>query len=77
MEAEIYEYSDKKLLVVAETINAVVSGLLPVLSIVVLYFVHNPAAKLGAIVSFTILFGLALATMTKCRRIDVIAATAA
>ncbi|KAH0566303.1 hypothetical protein GP486_000303 [Trichoglossum hirsutum] len=76
-ESGLYDYSDKALATTANVISAVISGLLPVLAIVVLYNVHRQAAKIGVIVGFTALFSVALASIAKCRRIEVFAATAA
>ncbi|KAI9763827.1 MAG: hypothetical protein M1840_009081 [Geoglossum simile] len=73
----IYEYDNRKLLALAETASSIISTLLLISAIVVLHNLHSPAAKLGSIVGFTLLFTIALGTTTKCRRIEVFASTAA
>jgi hypothetical protein len=70
-------YRDSRLVAAANVISIMVSCLLPTLSIVVLYYVSNPAAKLGVIVSFNALFSLTLGIVTRCRRIEIFAASAA
>ncbi|KAK0721203.1 hypothetical protein B0T21DRAFT_273010, partial [Apiosordaria backusii] len=74
----IYAYRESHLQMVIETIVTVVAALLPVLSIVVLYFLgDNNRFKFMALVLFSAVFAIALAIMTKARRIEVFAATAA
>jgi hypothetical protein len=76
VETGLYEYSNRRLATTVNVVGTVISGLLPVLAIVVLYNVHRQAAKLGVIVAFTALFSVSLAVITKCRRIEVFVATA-
>ncbi|KAK0666737.1 hypothetical protein QBC41DRAFT_397568 [Cercophora samala] len=74
----IYAYSESHLQIVIETVVTVVAALLPVLSIVVLYFLgDNNKFKFMALVIFSAVFALALAIMTKAKRVEVFAATAA
>ncbi|KAK4170710.1 hypothetical protein QBC36DRAFT_370836 [Triangularia setosa] len=74
----IYIYRESHLQMVIETVVTVVAALLPVLSIVVLYFLgDNNKFKFIALVIFSAVFALALAIMTKARRVEVFAATAA
>ncbi|KAK4664597.1 uncharacterized protein QC763_512180 [Podospora pseudopauciseta] len=74
----IYIYSESHLQIVIETFVTVVAALLPVLSIVVLYFLgDNNKFKFMALVIFSAIFALALAIMTKAKRVEVFAATAA
>ena len=64
-------------MVLANSISTVLSSLLPTASILVLYFVEKPLARLALTMLFNALFSLTLATITKARRIDVFAATTA
>ncbi|KAK4198764.1 hypothetical protein QBC40DRAFT_266499 [Triangularia verruculosa] len=74
----IYVYRESHLQIIIETFVTVVAALLPVLSIVVLYFLgDNNKFKFIALVIFSAIFALALAIMTKAKRIEVFAATAA
>ena len=55
----------------------VVSSVLPILSIVVLYFIESQLARLGAVVAFAVLSSLALALFSNAKNGEIIAATAA
>ncbi|KAH0566300.1 hypothetical protein GP486_000300 [Trichoglossum hirsutum] len=76
-EKTMFGYPDEVVLAVADFLAAAISGLLPVLSIVTLYLLKNPVAKIGAIISLDIIFVLALIVTTKCRRVELFAATVA
>lgn len=58
-------------------IATMLASLLPVLSIVVLYLVHNMPARLGIIAGFTAGFSIVLSVVTSAERVDNFAATAA
>ncbi|KAI9763624.1 MAG: hypothetical protein M1839_006372 [Geoglossum umbratile] len=73
----IWKYRESTINNAANAISVVVSSLLPTSTIFVLYFLHAPLAKLGAIVGFTALFSLALVIVVKARRIDAFAAATA
>ncbi|KAI1143084.1 hypothetical protein F5Y05DRAFT_142310 [Hypoxylon sp. FL0543] len=73
----LYTYEESLLASVVNTIATVVAALMPLLSIVILYFVNSDATKLGIIVVFSACFALVLAVMTNARKIEVFAATAA
>jgi len=45
------------------------------MSILALYFIHSPLARIGAIACFTFLFSAVLILIAKARRIDCFAAT--
>jgi len=73
----VWHYEEDGLVKVANTISTFLSSLLPTTSIVVLYFVNAPLARLAAVMAFTALFSLTLAIVAKARRADVFAATTA
>ena len=54
-----------------------ISTVFPVLSIVVLYFIHSQLIKLGLVVVFSAVCSATLALMTDARNVEIIAATAA
>ncbi len=62
---------------VANAISTFLSSLLPTTSILALYFVRAPLARLAAVMVFTALFSLTLAIVAKARKADVFAATTA
>jgi hypothetical protein len=55
----------------------VLSSVLPILSIVVLYFIPNQTARLGARVAFSTLCSVTLAALSNAKNVEIIAATAA
>ncbi|KAI8943987.1 hypothetical protein F4801DRAFT_573275, partial [Xylaria longipes] len=55
----------------------IASSLLPVLSIVVLYYIQSQSARLIAIVAFSAFCSLALTVLTDARNAEIIATTAA
>ncbi|KAF2661394.1 hypothetical protein K491DRAFT_710965 [Lophiostoma macrostomum CBS 122681] len=61
----------------ARILNTMLSALLPSLSVLALYLIHNPLVRLGAIVGFSAAFSLILTLFTKARPVEVFAATAA
>ncbi|KAK8012343.1 hypothetical protein PG991_009718 [Apiospora marii] len=58
-------------------VGALVGSATPLASMVILYSVRSDNAKIGLVCVFTLLFCLALSTLSKARRIEVFAATAA
>ncbi|KAK7962942.1 uncharacterized protein PG986_003767 [Apiospora aurea] len=73
----IYEYSDARLAGAARVIATVVASLLPTVSVVIQYFIHDDLVKLYLIVLASAVFALALAVMTNARMVEVFAATSA
>jgi len=69
--------SDSKLIRTADLITTVISCVLPITSVIILFFVQSMIARLGIIAGFTALFSFTLAAMTASRRVDIFAATAA
>ncbi len=70
-------YEDEKINAVSRFIGTLIASLLPAVSIFTLYFVHNMLARLGAIMTFSVLFSFTLAIFTRATRIEIFAATAA
>ncbi|KAK4683383.1 hypothetical protein QC764_0028880 [Podospora pseudoanserina] len=75
----IWTYRESKLGMVVDVVVTVVASLLPLLSTVVLLLIDESkdGVKLGVVVIFAAAFAFALATMTKARRVEAFAATAA
>jgi hypothetical protein len=76
-DANLFHYDNSHLEAPANIISIVLSSVLPVLSIVVLYLIHNMPTRLGLVALFTALFSLSVAILTKAKRVDVFTATAA
>ncbi|MCJ1266553.1 hypothetical protein MMC22_006438 [Lobaria immixta] len=70
-------FSDEKIRSFVRVLAVVVSSVLPILAIVVLYFIKSPTARLGAIVAFSALCSAALALLSNAKNFEIIAATAA
>ncbi|KAF2094721.1 hypothetical protein NA57DRAFT_45802 [Rhizodiscina lignyota] len=70
-------YTDSKISSFAALIGAVIASLLPVLAIVVLYFVTEMGKRLGLVAAFTAVFSICLWFLTEGRLIEVFSATAA
>jgi hypothetical protein len=73
----LYIYDDKKIVRAADIIGTLIASLMPILAVVVLYSIHDMWTRLGMIALFTILLSLGLVIITKGRRIEIFAATAA
>jgi hypothetical protein len=73
----IFEYDQKRLRSVADGFSTVFSSVLPMVSILVLYNVHDTRMRLGLILLFTSLFAATLVLVSRARRIEVFAATTA
>ena len=76
-DADLFHYDDNHLKIPAHIVSTLFASLLPSLSIVVLYVVHDMTKRLGLIAVFTAVFSVTLASLTKARTVDIFAATAA
>jgi hypothetical protein len=74
---EITEYIDSYLHTLLSILVTVLACLLPISSILILYFISNTGARLGVAVAFTAVFALCLALVTKGKRVEIFAATSA
>lgn len=73
----MYIYDEKHIIRAADIIGTLIASLMPVVAVIVLYSIHNMWVRLGMIALFTVLLSLALIIITKGRRIEIFAATAA
>jgi hypothetical protein len=76
-ENNLFRYSDAHLLGVIDIIGTVIASMTPLVSIIILYFVRNLGYRLAILCACTLAFSVSLALVTKARRIEVFAATAA
>lgn len=76
-DGQMISFSDGKIRSFVRVLAIVVSSVLPILAIVVLYFIKSPTAQLGAIVAFSALCSTALALLSNAKNFEIIAATAA
>ncbi|KAK4502700.1 hypothetical protein PRZ48_006126 [Zasmidium cellare] len=68
-------YQNESLLRLNTIAISVVSSAMPVVSIIALYYIKSTIQRIGALVAFTTLFALALATFTNARRLEIFATT--
>ena len=73
----MFLYSDGKIRNLVRLLAVIGSSVLPILSIVVLYVISSPNARLGCIVAFSFLCSVVLATLSNAKNVEIIAATAA
>jgi hypothetical protein len=59
------EYDDRRLLHIATLVGTILASLLPILSIIVLYFIEDFGVRLGLVTVFTLAFTVALRLVTK------------
>ncbi|KAH6677396.1 hypothetical protein B0J14DRAFT_341472 [Halenospora varia] len=76
-ESGIGQYSEKHLSAAVNILGTVMASVLPIVSIVVLYFVTSTVVRLGLTIVFTGLFSCALALMTRARRVEIFTASSA
>ena len=65
------------MIAVVNMMSTVLASLLPSTSILILFLLERPIARLAAIMVFTAVFSSTLVLFTKARRVDVFAATTA
>jgi hypothetical protein len=73
----MYCYEETLMTRILETLTIVVASLLPLCSVIMLYFAASGALRLALTVVASAFFSLALAIMTNARKIEVFAATSA
>ena len=73
----ILHYTESSLVRFNNIVVTVLSSALPILAIVVLYFIPTRPKRLGAMAGFTILFAISLACFTNARRLEIFASTSA
>lgn len=72
----VSEYSDARVLAVIEVINTIIACLLPLSSIIILYFVSSLPVRLGIVTAYVVVFSLCLALFTRARRVEIFAGVA-
>lgn len=73
----VHLYSSSQYNGVNHVVGSLFGAVVPLTSMVILYLIQDMGLKLGLVCVFTIVFCLALSTLSKARRIEVFAATAA
>lgn len=75
-EGKYINFEGEKLYKIVSIITTVISSMLPITSIIILYFVDNIRTRLGIIAAFMATFSLTLALVTEAERVEIFAATA-
>jgi len=75
--AGLYNYSDRAITKISSLIATVLSSVLPIVGVIVLYFVADTLARIGIIAAMTALFSCCLALLTAAKKSEIFAATAA
>jgi hypothetical protein len=73
----LYQYSRSQVQGFSRIVGALVSAVMPLVSMVILYVIHSMNTKVILVCTFTLMFCLAMAILSNARRIEVFAATAA
>lgn len=70
-------FPDHRIRRITRVVAVVMSSILPILSIVILYFVQSINIRIGLIIIFSVLFSAVIALVSDARNAEVMAATAA
>ncbi|OTA67176.1 hypothetical protein K449DRAFT_430367 [Hypoxylon sp. EC38] len=73
----LYQYSDAKIRIVVHTLGSILSTIVPILSIVILYFSESMPLRLSLVCIFSVIFSVAMSLITNARRVEIFAAAAA
>jgi hypothetical protein len=76
-ESAMCEYSEPSISKAVNIFGTVLASMIPITSIVILYFVQSNLVRLGLSVVFTGVFSCCLAIVTKASRVEIFAATSA
>jgi hypothetical protein len=76
MYSNMIHYSDSALTRAGKILGTMCASMLPVLAIVILYFIQSMGRRLGVIAAFTFIFSAVLGVFSNGRRIEIFAATA-
>ena len=71
------DYSDKAIVKVSSILATVVSSVFPIVGVIILFFVEDLLARIGIVASLTAVFSAVLAVVTRARKVEIFAATAA
>jgi hypothetical protein len=76
-ESNNFLYRDSYFHLIANVIGTLISSLIPIVSVVVLYFITEMPMRLAMVGLFTAIFSIALSLVTSGTRVEIFAATAA
>ncbi|OIW32996.1 hypothetical protein CONLIGDRAFT_627941 [Coniochaeta ligniaria NRRL 30616] len=73
----LYHYSGRKLRFALDVFGSAASSIIPIVSIIALFFVQSLLRRLVLVCVFSFLFSVFMSVATRARRIEVFGATAA
>ncbi len=73
----IYHYRNSKLTRIARALATVVASIMPVIAILILFFIKSILKRIYVMIGFTFVFGAAISYLTPAKLVEVFAATAA
>ncbi|KAG9231967.1 hypothetical protein BJ875DRAFT_443610 [Amylocarpus encephaloides] len=76
-ESNLFRYPDTIITTVVDIMGTILASMTPMLSIIVLCFVKNLASRLAVVCACSLFFSASLAVVTKAKRVEVFACTAA
>jgi hypothetical protein len=76
-ECGIPQYREASLTRISSVVATTASSILPLLAVLVLWYVKNTLHRILVMIGFTAMFTASLAIFTSARRIEIFAATAA
>ncbi|KUI62585.1 hypothetical protein VP1G_09710 [Cytospora mali] len=77
IDGRVYQYPKRTYSAANRIIGAISSAIVPMASIVTLFAINNQNVRVGLVCVFALVFCLLLSLLTKARRIEIFAATAA
>jgi hypothetical protein len=77
LESNVFLYRDSHFYYIANIVGTLIASLIPIGSIVILYFVTYMPIRLATLSLFTAIFSVALSLVTSAKRVEIFAATAA
>ena len=75
-ESGLTSYNDSKINLASTVFTTIISSILPVITILILYEIHNPNGRIGATIGFIGIFATFLAFFSSARRVEIFVATA-
>ena len=72
-----YYYSDRIVVAVVDSLSTLLASLLPTLASLALFFMNSQLSRMGAIIGFTFFFSVMLMLITRVKRAECFAITAA
>ncbi|KAI1458917.1 hypothetical protein F4805DRAFT_106702 [Annulohypoxylon moriforme] len=73
----LYQYPDARIRIIVHTLGSIMSTVVPMISIIALYFVDSMPLRLGLVSIFSVIFSVVMSLVTNAKRVEIFAAVAA